>query len=287
MTWVPGVDVSHYQQPGAVPPGTRFAFVKASQGASITDKEVAQHHGALSRMGVKVGPYHYYDFAASPEANASRFIAATAGMKWDLPHALDVEDKTTGNKAVTAEMLLRCLSIIQRDTGRVPVLYTYASWFTANVYPDPRFARYPLWVARYPSKYASGSMPPDTATTTPPAPWAHWTVWQYSDTNGRLDRNITTEANLTALTTGHPAPHPTGDLTVAQIDEINDRIDFVFRSSADGIRKANKRIDLLRDATLLGFAGQKVDVAKLRKDLHAVEAEVDQAKAELDQLANR
>lgn len=215
MAWVQGIDVSHWQRPTR-PAWARFAWVKASQGRSMRDKAMASHHRHLE--GLARGPYHYYDWSGSPAANAANFLAATAGRTWELPHVLDAEHGTAGSKAATAAALLDFLRRVETGTGRVPVVYTYASWWNANVAPDPTFKRYPLWIARYPTAYRDGNPPPTSASTGAAAPWPHWSVWQYS-TAGNLDRNVTTATALAALT-GRPTPiaRPTEDPLMALTD---------------------------------------------------------------------
>ena len=197
--WVSGIDVSHWQLPLTAPVGTQYAWIKSSQGARSRDGHLLAHHMSFGRQGIARGAYHYYDFTASPENNAANFLAATKGYQWELPHALDAEDETTASKGVVASQLLTFLRLVQRDTGRVPVVYTGKFWWDANVKHDPAFAQYPLWLARYPNAYRSGNLPAAGSVTETPAPWTRHHVWQYSDTNGTLDRNISTPDAMASL----------------------------------------------------------------------------------------
>lgn len=215
MTWVKGIDVSHYQDPKAtaelaVRDGIRFAWVKVSQGRKYRDTKRYDHYHALHDAGVKVGPYHYYDFGRTPTENAANMLAASAGVTWDLPHVIDCEASGYGTKRQTADAILAFLDIVERETGRVPVVYTYASWWTAAVQPDLRFRRYPLWVARYPNRYLDAQAPDDGATTNVPAPWATWTVWQFTDSRGRLDRNVCSPQAFASLTGDVKPERPAG-----------------------------------------------------------------------------
>ncbi|QXC59317.1 glycoside hydrolase family 25 protein [Aquihabitans sp. G128] len=239
MNWVEGIDVSRWQTPGPPPAGTRFGIIKASQGGS-RDSKLATHHAAFTRAGLDRGAYCYYDFDSSPERNAETFLAATAGLPWDLPHALDAEDTpdvltggpskrlpTLGQQAVAAE-LLRFLDLVEAGTGRTPIVYTGSFWWRANVGFDERFARYPLWLARYPNRNAT-TPPSGFGSTKPPAPWAEITIWQYTDSGGRLDRNVVPAHLYASLLTGSkPAKPPTtttpGDLTMADAQDILDHL---------------------------------------------------------------
>lgn len=263
MAYVTGFDVSHWQQPSAklaserVAAGDRYVYVKSSQGAAGRDQAMTRHHRFFGDAGLARGPYHFFDFRQSPEANAANFLAATDGMEWELPHALDAEKGTYGDKATNARALLTFLALVQRTTNRVPVVYTGGPWWTATVAPEPEFARYPLWLARYPSAFRDGHTPPPGASVPAPAPWGTWSIWQYSDSLGVLDRNVCTPAVFDALT-GHTAPSPTppkGWLDMLSDKQQTDLYDAVMR-----LDKA------------LGHTGQEV---------RQVIAEIDQRTADL------
>lgn len=208
--WVHGIDVSHYQPPGRYPSGTSFAWVKVSQGETGRDNKRSEHYHALGRAGIKRGPYHYYNFEKTPQQNASNMIAAAAGLKWELPYVLDAEHGSAGTREATSAALLEFLAIIEAETGRTPVVYTYKSWWDTFTKTKAEFARFPLWIARYPSKYRDGTAPPYGTTTPVPAPWTAFDVWQYSTTNDKLDRNICTAAAYARLL-NEPTPKPTED----------------------------------------------------------------------------
>lgn len=259
MAWIQGIDVSHWQRP-IRPSWARYAWIKASQGRSMRDKAMTGHHANLA--GLARGPYHYYDFAASAAENAGNFLAATKGLTWELPHALDAEHGGAGSKARTADVLLDFLRRIEAGTGRTPVVYTYASWWNANVDPHRDFLRHSLWIARYPNAYVNGSPPPTSATTGAAAPWGTWAVWQYS-TAQSLDRNVTTAANLAALTQRTYTP---GDLTVSDAASIEAKLDRLIASNTRleaELRKTHA------EASAAGLRAQAVqeDLAALREQI--------------------
>lgn len=210
--WVKGIDVSHYQNPAEMArlcaaENVHFAWVKVSQGRKYRDPKRYEHYHALRPIGVKVGPYHYYDFARTPQENADNMVTAASGVTWDLPYVLDCEDPNRpADKRKVADDIIAALDIVERKSGRRPVVYTYASWWSSSVATDATFKRYPLWIARYPNRYLDESVPDYKATTNVPAPWVTWTVWQYTDGRGRLDRNVMSPQALSTLTNGDPAP---------------------------------------------------------------------------------
>lgn len=235
MTWVQGIDVSHWQAKTR-PTWARFAWIKASQGRTMRDRAMATHHTHLA--GLARGPYHYYDWSGTPAQNADNFLAATAGRTWELPHVLDAEHGTAGSKARTAEALLDFLRRIEAGTGRTPIVYTYASWWNATVEPRPEFARYPLWIARYPTAYKDGNPPPISASTGAAAPWPSWHVWQYS-TAGNLDRNVCTATALAALTGNtHVAPVKESFMTALSDNEQHELLAGMRELRSTAARKA-------------------------------------------------
>lgn len=248
MSWAAGIDVSHWQTPGTYPPDTKYAWVKVSQGGRSKDTQRKAHHRELGVRGIARGPYHFYDFGVTPEANAANMLAAAAGLPWELPYVLDAEKGDAGSKAATADVLLRFLQLVQRDTGRIPVVYTYASWWTPSVAVRPEFARFPLWIARYPNAYKDGTQPPAGKTTTVPAPWSTHAVWQYSDTNGHLDRNVCTPQALANLTgTSIPNPPDNGD------DDMYEKAD------RDRDIATAKKVDRIHAALFGGPGGEPGD----------------------------
>lgn len=289
MTWVHGVDVSHWQAPGlALPAGIQFAWIKASQGGG-RDRNLRAHHADLTRRGLKVGAYCYYEFGTTPERNAETFIQATADLHWDLPHALDAEDDTGAGKAANAAALLRFLDLVERATGRVPVVYTGRFWWQDKVGGDQRFARYPLWLAGYPGPN-DGTPPRDGRTYPVPAPWTGHAVWQYSSTSGRLDRNVATPAAYAALlgdTRPTPLATPTEpqELTVSQIDDIMEelaaskardgRLGAGIIAVAAGQEQTRQALAGIARGVVI-VAGQNVDIA----------ADAKAALAELEQIAD-
>ena len=250
MGWVKGIDVSHYQDPAATAKlcraeGIRFAWVKVSQGRSFRDPKRYQHYHALRDAGVKVGAYHYFDFGRTARENADNMIAASSGVTWDLPHVLDCEDPNRpADKRQCATMILEALSVVERQTGRRPIVYTYASWWASSVEPSHQFATFPLWVARYPNVYLDGHVPADTATTNVPAPWATWTVWQYTDGRGRLDRNIMSPQAFATLTNGAvgdggwQAPPFTGTIRAGQESDRVAALALMLKAAGYGGFKA-------------------------------------------------
>lgn len=201
-----GVDVSRWQHPdgGALEwpaiagaaQGFAFTFVKASEGAGTqgvanlyydTDVLAARAAGAF------VGAYHYAGPGLPVLRDArteARHAVASAGRPGpgDLPLVLDLESNPDGlSPEELSAWALAWLKEVELLTGRRPIFYTYPTFFTANVYPDPALGEYPLWIANYGLAVDEPSVP---------APWSSWTFWQHSaegmlpGTLGYIDLNV-------------------------------------------------------------------------------------------------
>lgn len=185
---LPGIDVSHWE-PGVdwqkvKQSGQKFAYTKASEGNTITDAELLTNVRGSAAAGIPIGAYHFYRQAATPEQNAEQYLNAIRGLELQLPPALDVEEETQAPVVEVAARLRKWLDIVQRETGRKPIIYTsYYYWkFTGQ----PNWSsEYDLWVAHYTS--APGPLLPK--------PWTTWRIWQYSDkgkipgVTGDVDQN--------------------------------------------------------------------------------------------------
>lgn len=237
-----GADVSHWQTPGAAlvdrlkKAGIVFVWVKGSQGARLKDVAYGAHHARL--VGLDRGPYHFLDFSGV-DAEARNFLEVIGSKTWELAPAMDAEKGNAGSKRATAEYLLRFLELVETGSGRTPVCYVGKPWFEANVDPDPRFARYLAWIPRYPRQYVDGKPPAEGVTTKAPAPWnGPADVWQYSDTRGTLDRNVTTAAILERLTRGHVPIPPEDEVIEMQMTkaELETMIREAVREETNDIR---------------------------------------------------
>ena len=167
-----GIDVSHWQ--GTVDwdrvagGGVAFVFIKATEGGDYTDPRFAENWAGAARAGIARGAYHFYRPQTEAAAQAQHFLRTVQLRAGDLPPVLDVE-VTDGRSAEAISAGVRTwLETVERATGRRPIVYTRASFWTAQM--GGGFGAYPLWVAHY------GAAQPGI-----PAGWSGWTFWQHSD----------------------------------------------------------------------------------------------------------
>lgn len=186
-----GIDISNHQAganlASAKAAGCSFVYVKATEGLTYTDPYYSDFRTKAKSAGLPMGAYHF----ARPRAGrtgtdeANKFLSVHKQASGDLAPVLDLEATELSPQA-TAGYALEWLSVVEKATGVVPVLYT-GSWFwVPKVYPSSAFARYPLWLSAYQS----------TAPKVP-APWKAYSIWQNTSSAkvagipGNCDYNVT------------------------------------------------------------------------------------------------
>jgi GH25 family lysozyme M1 (1,4-beta-N-acetylmuramidase) len=185
--------------------GAQFAYVKATEGISITNARFASEYNGSYRAGLIRGAYHFaHPNTSSGAAQATYFVTHGGGWRADgrtLPGALDVEPNPHGSTCygLRPSAMVAWITGFVRTyhalTSRWPVIYTSTSWWTACTGGYTGFAaRDPLWVARYAA--SPGALP---------AGWSFYTFWQYA-ANGTFpgDQDIFNGSNarLRALAAG-------------------------------------------------------------------------------------
>ena len=152
-----GIDVSHHQHridwaTLAREKRLRFAYLKATQGVSWTDRAFLRNWRAARRAGLKVGAYHYFSFCTPAAAQAKHFLSVVPKRRDALPAVLDVEHLRNcapdSDPAKERAELKLWLCAVEAATGKKPIIYA-----TADILAD-YFAGggldYPLWVRHTP-----------------------------------------------------------------------------------------------------------------------------------------
>jgi lysozyme len=170
---VQGIDVSHAQQTvdwnEVRQAGKVFVFIKATDGITYTDPLFAANWSGAKAAGLLRGAYHFYETNDDPAAQAENFLNVVKLEPGDLPPVVDIERTKGGESAgQIVRDLQTWLDMIERATGRVPILYTGPGYWDSL--GTSAFGRYPLWVAEY------GVQSPKL-----PAGWASWAFWQFSE----------------------------------------------------------------------------------------------------------
>src|SRR5689334_4949796 len=197
-----GQDVSSYQ--GNVnwsaqwSAGSRFAYIKATEGTYYTNAYFAQQYNGSYNVGMIRGSYHF----ARPDTTtgavqADYFVAHGGGWSKDgktLPGALDIEYNPYGATCYgkTQSAMRTWISSFSNEyhakSTRWPVIYTTTDWWNTCIGNYNAWAsNNPLWIARYSSSV--GTLPPG---------YSVYSFWQWTSSgslagdsdvwNGTLDR---------------------------------------------------------------------------------------------------
>ncbi len=167
---VHGIDVSSYQGridwPEVARNRVRFAFIKASEGATLRDPRFTRNWREARKAGVLCGAYHYFLPNRDGKLQADLFAKIVPLAPGDLPPVLDVEAANFHDVAVLRREVARWLRLIEAHYGVRPILYSNHSFYKRHL--AGHFDDYPLWLAHY-------------EVERPTLPPSKWIIWQHSD----------------------------------------------------------------------------------------------------------
>lgn len=162
-----------------------FCFVKSSQGNTKTDPRFAEHFAGLKERTILRGAYHFpllLNDDVAGEVNCFLNACKEGGLNWTdkgvLPPVYDVEPLTEKQatefpkqrKAIVTRMK-KWLELVEKKTGRVPIIYTSQRVWDELLGSPKGFERYSLWVANY------GTMEKPKM----PSTWKAYAFWQFTD----------------------------------------------------------------------------------------------------------
>lgn len=166
-----GIDVSHYQEEinwkKVAESGQRFAFIKATEGASMKDEYFEANWTAAQKAGIVRGAYHFFIPSVDAKTQAENFLKTVDLKPGDLPPVLDLEETSRQSAAKIREGTRIWLETVEQATGVRPILYTMPKF--AEDYLDASFGKYPLWLVRLHWFWWEA---PDF--------WDDWTFWQHN-----------------------------------------------------------------------------------------------------------
>ncbi len=195
---VRGLDISAYQHTGTpinwqrlAGQGIRFVAIKATEGTYYRNPFYSADARGAAAAGLTVLPYVF----ASPNRDGGRAtakyavqVAGSTAAPGRSPLVVDLENdpyakaRDCYGRGVTVmkHWIAGFVTEAHKLTGRLPVIYTTAAWWTECT-GGSEFSKAPLWLAAF------GGTAPDV-----PSPWSNWALWQYADDGkvpgiGRVD----------------------------------------------------------------------------------------------------
>lgn len=168
---VQGIDVSKYQSDidwyQMKAHEVRFAFIKATEGEKLIDKNFQKNWNRAKESGVARGAYHFYRPNVNWKIQARNFISQVKLEKGDLPPVLDIELVHHSNQLYLLLEIRKWLEVVEKHYGIRPIVYTYENYY--NRFLQNEFRHYNLWIAKY--NHASPQLEDG----------ARWEFWQYSE----------------------------------------------------------------------------------------------------------
>jgi lysozyme len=185
-----GIDISHYQD--KINWDTLFSrhnidfvFMRATAGIDNFDKHFQKNWESIKKAGVIRGAYHYYRPDENSEEQARFFIENVKLEEGDMPPILDIEKYSRIQSLKSLKNgLVNWLNIVEEYYQITPIIYTYNQFYLSALFDDPRFEKYPVWIALY-----NTNKRPDLLLK-------EWTFWQFTDKgeisgiNGDVDINV-------------------------------------------------------------------------------------------------
>ncbi|WP_438347831.1 glycoside hydrolase family 25 protein [Paenibacillus sp. FA6] len=186
-----GIDISHWQ--GTInweqvrAAGKVFAFIKASEGSTVKDKQFLTNVQKATAAGLLVGAYHF-SRATSPagvKIEVDHFLSVVSPVTNDmkLPLVLDIETKEAGSKANIVKTVRAWVEYFKQRTGKYPMIYTFPNFIDTSL--DASFGDIKLWYAYY----------NNDGTPINRGGWKDWEFLQYSSSgkvkgiSGDVDMN--------------------------------------------------------------------------------------------------
>jgi len=160
---IKGCDISHFNSPvpwANLSPDIKFVFCKATQGAGYRDPKFNENWQHLKTTNLYRGAYHFLTAVDSAQKQADNFLSFGIDFSKPgvLPPVLDVEDQVpaslnsgiTKDKDAFIQLITDWLLIIEKATGRKPMIYSYKNFFR-DYLKDHSWPNNPLWLASYQS----------------------------------------------------------------------------------------------------------------------------------------
>ncbi|MEN5083409.1 GH25 family lysozyme [Bosea sp. TWI1241] len=189
---IQGIDISRWQRDidweAVKRAGTRFVFIKATEGGDFIDPNFRKNWEGARAAGVPRGAYHFVYWCRPAHEQAVWFKQHIPNDPDALPPVLDVEwnghSKTCPKKverSLALEKIRLMLTELEQLTGKKPVIYTDITFHKDIL--EGEFNDYPFWIRSTAAK-------PEARYNN-----RRWAFWQFTTTGrvpgikGDVDRN--------------------------------------------------------------------------------------------------
>ncbi len=172
---VRGVDVSAYQ--GEIDwsvlasQDIDFAFIKATEGSSFTDKRFDFNYTEAVKTDLRVGAYHFFSFESGGDTQAAHFINTVPKTENMLPPVIDLEfygnfSAENAEKDKIVAELDKMIDSLYSHYGMHPIIYTAEEEY--SLFIEGRYENNPIWIRGVYSKPVISD-------------GRKWSFWQYTN----------------------------------------------------------------------------------------------------------
>ncbi len=147
-----GIDVSHYQgkidwDAVAGSAEVSYAYLKATEGASLVDDTYAYNLKEARRVGLSVGSYHFYRPNISWQEQLKNLTSNVDPETQDLVPIIDIEHRGHVSEAKFIQDLKDFVKAVERHYGKKPLLYSYQNFYNRHL--RELFTDYHWMIAKY------------------------------------------------------------------------------------------------------------------------------------------
>jgi lysozyme len=187
-----GIDVSRWQAdidwPAVKQAGTRFVFIKATEGGDHVDPSFQRNWDGAKSVGIPVGAYHFVYWCRPAVEQVQWFVQHIPQDPDALPPVLDLEwnghSRTCPKKVprdVALEKIRIMLTELERHTGKRPIIYTDITFHREVL--EGEFQDYPYWLR------SVAAEPEERYVNRPFTFWQWTTTGRVPGIRGDVDRN--------------------------------------------------------------------------------------------------
>lgn len=187
-----GIDVSRHQKAiewdkVACDKRISFAYIKATEGATLTDPCYTYNIRQARRHGIKVGSYHFFSTTTSVEAQYRNFAAKLNAHHQDIIPMIDVEQSGLYSRKQLIDSVAKFASMLEQRYRHKPLIYSTMEFYNSHL--APQFNSYPLYIGRY-------------SSANPQIKWnGRCMIWQYCEDG--IIPGIPQRVDLCTFTKGH------------------------------------------------------------------------------------
>jgi len=128
----------------------QFVFIKATEGATMSDRQFSKNWREAKKSSLRRGAYHFYHPTRDPIRQADNFIKNVVLTPGDFAPVVDFEVTNGQSETTIVNGLRQWLEMVEAHYNARPIIYTNGNLYRR--YIKGNFTEYPLWIADYSTK---------------------------------------------------------------------------------------------------------------------------------------